>query len=97
LVDDDAYTTVCSLTLSTSVSEKLPSIEGVFSLAQSRHADRGRLNFFVKIEPQTLILTMNRPLQVVILINCLIVQLPYKKEKRLLIFCPSLVFLMSQY
>ena len=50
MVDDDAYTTVCSLTLSTSVSEKLPSIEGVFSLAQSRHSDRGRLNFFVKVD-----------------------------------------------
>ena len=49
MVDDDAYTTVCSLTLSTSVSEKLPSIEGVFSLAQSGHADPGWLNFCVKV------------------------------------------------
>jgi hypothetical protein len=48
--DDDAYTTVCSLTLSTSVSERLPSIEGVLSLAQSRHEDRGWLKFSVKVD-----------------------------------------------
>jgi hypothetical protein len=41
---------------------------------------------------------MNRPLQVVIIMNYVIVQRPHKKEKRFMFFVrPSFVFLMSQY